>query len=189
MGRTERSARGSRRKRTPHSIDCAPADVPTRPTTTSFAQASRRRSVRPPRQADCPRSASSTSWNRSGSCRPTEIARYCDSRTAPSAFRKPAPCGERVVPAVTFRRVLQNRFHRIRRQRGIGLQHQRDGSGHDRRRHAGPAQAQIRKVRRRQSVPASRYRRAGSNTTAAPDRSAIRCRRQGRRDPASHRSR
>src|SRR5206468_7794447 len=46
------------------------------------------------------------------------------------------PFGERVVSRVHLRRVLQNRFHLIGRERWIGLQHQRDRTADNRRRHA-----------------------------------------------------
>src|SRR5258708_3154042 len=54
---------------------------------------------------------------------------------------------QRVVAGILLRRVLQDRLHRVRRERGIRLQHQRDGAGDDRRRHAGAAEAQIRERR------------------------------------------
>ena len=49
-----------------------------------------------------------------------------------------------VVTGPVLRRVLQNRLDEIRRQRRVGLEHQRDRAGHDGRRHARAAQAQIR---------------------------------------------
>ena len=60
---------------------------------------------------------------------------------------EPGALGQRVV-AVAIRGVLKNRLDRIGGQRRVGLQHQRDGPGDDRRRLAGPAQTQVREVRR-----------------------------------------
>ena len=56
--------------------------------------------------------------------------------------------GQAVVAAV-LSGVLQDRLHRVRRERRVRLQHQRDRAGDDGRRHARAGEAQIRKVRRR----------------------------------------
>ena len=53
---------------------------------------------------------------------------------------------QHVIGRIDLRGVLQDRLHHVRRQRRVGLQHQRDGSAHHRRRHAGTRQAQIRLV-------------------------------------------
>ena len=51
-----------------------------------------------------------------------------------------------VVPRL--RGVLKDRLHQVRLERRVRLEHQRDGAGNDRRRHAGAAQAQVRPARR-----------------------------------------
>ena len=64
-----------------------------------------------------------------------------------------------VVPRL--RGVLQDGLHQVRLERRIRLQHQRDRAGHDRRGHAGAAQAQIRPVRRAAAAAREQVRRLG----------------------------
>ena len=54
-----------------------------------------------------------------------------------------------VVAGILLRGVVENRLHRVGCERRICLKHQRNGAGDDRRRHARAAEAQIRKIRRR----------------------------------------
>ena len=77
------------------------------------------------------------------------------SSTAPRAFRNPAPCVSWLYSS-RLGRGLENRLHRIRRQRGVRLQHQRDRPRDDRRRHARAAQAQVRLACPSGAVPHSR---------------------------------
>ena len=51
---------------------------------------------------------------------------------------------------------LEDRLHRVRRQRRIRLEHQRDRPGDDRRRHARAAQAQVRLADRSSAAPQAR---------------------------------
>src|SRR5262245_13519781 len=76
------------------------------------------------------------------------------------------PLGERVVAWVHLRRVLQNRFHLVGCERWIGLQHQRDRTADNRRRHARTALAQIRQIRRRHGA-FEQIRRLGGIERAA----------------------
>src|SRR5687768_3541556 len=80
-------------------------------------------------------------------------ARWCRVRAAGKGFREldraagvqeSGALREVVEARLVFGRVLQDRFHEIRGECGVRLDHQRDRAGHHRGRHARAAQAQVR---------------------------------------------
>ena len=54
-----------------------------------------------------------------------------------------AALAKRMDVRLKLRGVLQDRLDEVWRKRGIGLEHQRDRAGNNRRRHAGPGQRQV----------------------------------------------
>ena len=69
---------------------------------------------------------------------------------------EPGALRQVVVAGARFGGVLEDRLHHVRRERRVGLEHQRDGAADDRRGHARAGQAEVRLARRLGRAPQPR---------------------------------